>query len=190
MHVATATGEVYLVSQLRTLDPITVLLQEFGGGKGRIVLECYGLAWTTYFGAMGSETLREFVTTCSADYLANRMWPAKQRRTKADYGYLLRIVEAVQEALKLPMCRNCDTFLPQGCGGNFKAQGEYCLLNRTGLETKALHHMKPSEEAVFSKVLKTHAIDSGTLLCDDCPPASYPTDKTRCTECPRRSQNR
>jgi hypothetical protein len=57
-------------------------------------------------------------------------------------------------------------------------------------ETKALHHMKPSEEAVFSKVLKTHAIDSGTLLCDDCPPASYPTDKTRCTECPRRSQNR
>jgi hypothetical protein len=58
------------------------------------------------------------------------------------------------------------------------------------LETKALHHMKPSEEAVFSKVLKTHAIDSGTLLCDDCPPASYPTDKTRCTECPRRSQNR
>lgn len=22
--------------------------------------------------------------------------------------------------------------------------------------------------------------------CDDCPPVGYPTDKTRCTECPRR----
>jgi hypothetical protein len=24
-------------------------------------------------------------------------------------------------------------------------------------------------------------------LCSDCPPAGYPTDKTRCAECPRRS---
>lgn len=24
-------------------------------------------------------------------------------------------------------------------------------------------------------------------LCDDCPPVGYPTDETRCTECPRRS---
>jgi hypothetical protein len=23
-------------------------------------------------------------------------------------------------------------------------------------------------------------------LCSDCPPAGYPTDKTRCAECPRR----
>ena len=23
-------------------------------------------------------------------------------------------------------------------------------------------------------------------LCDDCPPLGYPTDKTRCLECPRR----
>lgn len=24
-------------------------------------------------------------------------------------------------------------------------------------------------------------------MCDDCPPDNYPTDKTRCLECPRRS---
>lgn len=24
-------------------------------------------------------------------------------------------------------------------------------------------------------------------LCDDCPPADYPTDKTRCSDCPHRS---
>lgn len=24
-------------------------------------------------------------------------------------------------------------------------------------------------------------------LCGDCPPAGYPTDKTRCTACPRRA---
>ena len=25
-------------------------------------------------------------------------------------------------------------------------------------------------------------------LCSDCPPVGYPTDKTRCDECPRRAQ--
>jgi hypothetical protein len=27
-------------------------------------------------------------------------------------------------------------------------------------------------------------------LCEDCPPVGYPTDKTRCTECPRRPPNK
>jgi hypothetical protein len=26
------------------------------------------------------------------------------------------------------------------------------------------------------------------MLCSDCPPIGYPTDKTRCTPCPRRAQ--
>lgn len=26
------------------------------------------------------------------------------------------------------------------------------------------------------------------LTCEDCPPKGYPTDLTRCAECPRRSQ--
>lgn len=26
-----------------------------------------------------------------------------------------------------------------------------------------------------------------TELCDDCPPIGYPTDNTRCLECPRRT---
>ena len=27
-----------------------------------------------------------------------------------------------------------------------------------------------------------------TALCGDCPPVGYPTDKTRCAECPRRAE--
>lgn len=30
----------------------------------------------------------------------------------------------------------------------------------------------------------TKALDGGQL-CEDCPPVGYPTDKTRCDECPR-----
>lgn len=28
--------------------------------------------------------------------------------------------------------------------------------------------------------------DSGIELCEDCPPVGYPTDGTRCAQCPRR----
>jgi len=32
--------------------------------------------------------------------------------------------------------------------------------------------------------------NDGGPLCSDCPPVGYPTDKTRCDECPRRSTSR
>lgn len=81
------------------LDPIFVVLQDLGSGHGRLTIECWGSAWSAYWGAMGSESLRKFVCSCSADYVANRLWPPKQPRRHADYSYLLRIVEAVQQAL-------------------------------------------------------------------------------------------
>lgn len=31
------------------------------------------------------------------------------------------------------------------------------------------------------------AMHEGATLCSDCPPVGYPTDSTRCDECPRKS---
>lgn len=31
--------------------------------------------------------------------------------------------------------------------------------------------------------------DPNLIYCEDCPPIGYPTDKTRCAQCPRRSEN-
>lgn len=83
------------------LDPIFVVLHDTGPGTGRLLVECYSTAWATYWGGMGDLRLREFITCCDPDYLANRLFPAKQRRTKADYDYLTRIVHAVQAALRV-----------------------------------------------------------------------------------------
>jgi hypothetical protein len=96
--------EAFTIFDRPALDPVTVILQDFGG-SGRIIIECYGLAWSTYFGAIGTETLRQFIATAGKDYLANRIWPPKQRRTKADYGYVERIVEAVQTAIREQQAR-------------------------------------------------------------------------------------
>jgi len=103
MRTEQASVEALTVFQAPALDPILIVLQDFGGGRGRLLLECYGLAWSTWFGAYGDGTLKGFITSCGADYLANRMWPPKQRRTKADYGYLVRVVEATQKALRDPL---------------------------------------------------------------------------------------
>jgi hypothetical protein len=35
------------------------------------------------------------------------------------------------EAVAGPVCGNCDTALPEGCGGIFKDDGDACALNRT-----------------------------------------------------------
>lgn len=48
------------------------------------------------------------------------------------------------------------------------------MLDKT-VATLRIRHHEPCPEALAA-------------LCDDCPPAGYPTDKTRCEECPRRTE--
>jgi hypothetical protein len=63
---------------------------------------------------------------------------------------------------------------------------------------EALEHVQV--ERVFDGLDRDYKADSAisalrsalaqeeAQLCEDCPPADYPTDKTRCTPCPRRKQ--
>jgi hypothetical protein len=88
------------VSDMPDLDTITVYFHDYELGKGRITVECYGCSWTSYFGAMGEKTIREFVSTAGVDYLVNKLGNApilKQR--KRDSDYLARILTAVKVAL-------------------------------------------------------------------------------------------
>ena len=82
------------------LDPVTVFLQDFGGGCGRLIVECWCTAWAAYWGAMGTRSVREFVLDAHADYIAMRMFPQDRKHIKRDEAYLLRIVKVVQQALR------------------------------------------------------------------------------------------
>lgn len=86
-----------------SLDPIRVILQEYGPGQGRIIIECFGEAWGNYWGAMGQQ-LAEFVAGCEGDYVVNRL--ASGRRNKKDTAYLTRIVAAVQKGLRQFLSEN------------------------------------------------------------------------------------
>lgn len=105
----------FIIKGAPQLDPITVIVRDFELGRGQIIIECYGRAWAAYWGAMGGVNLATFFINCGADYLANRLRPAGIRITKAEQEYLVRIVRAVQDALResspLPpwLCSGCGT---------------------------------------------------------------------------------
>lgn len=82
------------------LDPVTVILRDFGGA-GQIIVECYGDAWSAWLGAIGSESLREFIAGCSEYYIATKLTSSTIRcAKKREETYVTHIARAVIQALK------------------------------------------------------------------------------------------
>jgi hypothetical protein len=95
--------------QLRTyrleaigLDPITVYVEQFRPGAGRMTVQCYARAWTGFWGSHGAEApLEAFVASCDAEYIADGLvWGTNslilKRREKDEHAYVTRIVRAIQ----------------------------------------------------------------------------------------------
>jgi len=99
MIVETSTVKSFRIQNAERLDPILVILQDIQPGKGRLIVECYGDAWSGYWNAIGDRNIAQFIASCEADYIAGAMLGAHHSRSKNSQQYLLRIVKAVQEAL-------------------------------------------------------------------------------------------
>lgn len=59
-----------LLTELDRLDPVTVLLEDYGDNRGKVIIECYGKSWSTYWGSMGG-TLTWFIQAMDSGYIAN-----------------------------------------------------------------------------------------------------------------------
>lgn len=88
----------HILYEADRLDPITVILHDFRQGMGRLILECYGSAWSATWGAIGARTLRDFLVSCDPQYVANAMASAT-RMSKREEAHLLRVVTAAIEFL-------------------------------------------------------------------------------------------
>jgi hypothetical protein len=86
------------------LDPIRIILYDYGNERGKmIVVECFGDAYSHYWGAMGTQSVLEFVCQCGEDYLVDKLMPNHLHGTrmfKQQEVHLRRIVRRVQEALR------------------------------------------------------------------------------------------
>lgn len=107
MKISAVAVSAFRIEGAPALDPILVITQEWDPGQGRIIIECYGQAWSAYWGAMGSQDLASFVAGADVAYLAERLAPGR-RLTKPEVGYLTRIVTAVQEAFKQRITAQTD----------------------------------------------------------------------------------
>jgi hypothetical protein len=61
------------LSELDRLDPVTVILEDIEPRKGKIIIECYGQSWSSYWGGMGDRTITEFFCSCNNEYLIGNL---------------------------------------------------------------------------------------------------------------------
>jgi hypothetical protein len=92
------TVEAFEIRDLSGLDPVRVILQDAGPGQGRLIVECYGQAWSCFWAAMGSN-LRSFLRGTDPDYVATALGRGC-RMNKREEAYLLRIAAAVLSSLR------------------------------------------------------------------------------------------
>lgn len=110
MKLTTKTTKMLLIENIMKppyrLDPIRVITENFEPGQGRIIITCYDTAWVAYWGAMGNKRVEEFFVSCNPEYLAdNLIRSSRMCQNKHAYAYLVRIAQAVQEALRKSMPR-------------------------------------------------------------------------------------
>lgn len=64
-----------VLSQLEALDPVTVFLEDFEPGKGKITISCYGQSWSSYWGGMSGDDVATFFCRCEPCYLIGNLAP-------------------------------------------------------------------------------------------------------------------
>lgn len=64
--------ELHAPSPFR-LDPVTAIMEDFGPGKGKIIIECFGKSWSAGWPAMGERCIAEFFCRCDEHYIAKNL---------------------------------------------------------------------------------------------------------------------
>lgn len=62
-----------LINDIENLDPVSVYLEDYEEGRGRIIIHCWNKVWSSYWGGMGSKTISQFVISCDKHYLAKNL---------------------------------------------------------------------------------------------------------------------
>jgi len=72
-----------VLTELDDLDPITMILEDYGPGRGKLTVECFGDAWSAFWPAIGQCDVARFVARASTDYIASKL--SNVRKHVTDY---------------------------------------------------------------------------------------------------------
>lgn len=70
---------------IENLDPVSVFLEDYKLGQGKLTVECFGDAWSHYWGAMADRNLVVFIAQAGADYITGKLFPSEMNRHVIDY---------------------------------------------------------------------------------------------------------
>jgi hypothetical protein len=73
------------LTDLDRLDPVTVFIEDYEAGKGKITIECYGQSWSYFWGGMSGKNIAEFFLSCNTSYLVNCLWDHSNSTYELDY---------------------------------------------------------------------------------------------------------
>lgn len=73
MKIELSTVTKIRLTELDRLDPITVILEDIAPRQGKIIIECYGESWSSYWGGMGQKNIAEFFCCCDKHYLSKNL---------------------------------------------------------------------------------------------------------------------
>jgi len=89
------TTRVY-INDVDRLDPITVFLEDFMAGQGRITIVCFGQAWTAFWGGMGDSNITNFFTRSGNEYIISKLSP-QLKAVEYDENKLDEMADAIGE---------------------------------------------------------------------------------------------
>ena len=98
--------DYFIINEIERLDPVTVILKD-DNGKGKVIIECFGESWSTYFGSIGDKSLSSFISGLNDGYLGSRLVSNTfHKPTKRETVYVNRIAQAVIDGCKFKELTN------------------------------------------------------------------------------------
>jgi len=79
MQVEKSTTTKLYVTDVSNLDPVTIYLEDNPPHRGKITIECYGKAWSYYWGNIGAKSIMDFFVNCDNHYLSEKFDPHTPR---------------------------------------------------------------------------------------------------------------
>lgn len=73
MKLQVSTNIKLGLTELDRLDPVTVYLENFEPGRGKITITCFRKSWSASWSAMGGRRVEQFFVSCDDEYLAGNL---------------------------------------------------------------------------------------------------------------------
>jgi len=99
MNIEKSTINKLRITDVERIDLLNVLYEDIEPGKGRVIIECYGKSWTSYWSAIGkNRKITQFFIDCNNEYLFDR-FAARSDRLVEDIDAI--IIKAKKHIIQL-----------------------------------------------------------------------------------------